>query len=112
MKEKRNPHSWKPPNQWGDQLRQRDLKVAEKSAVAGLKRAKLRESCIDHLHHHPGHHSLRCLGRGWMLILWRSVLGRGLGLAVWRQPEGLRSGVPWAGEQNATAEGTQEEVWA
>ena len=29
-----------------------------------------------------------------------------------RQPEGLGHGVPWAGEQNATSKGTQEEVWA
>ena len=41
-----------------------------------------------------------------------SVPGRGLGLAVWRQSEGLGSGVPRDGERNATAEGTQEEVWA
>ena len=33
--------------------------------------------------------------------------GRGLRLAVWRQPVGLESGVPWAGELNTTAEGTQ-----
>ena len=42
-----------------------------------------------------------------------------MGLAVWGQPEGLRSSVPWAGEQcamtgewNAMAERTWEEVWA
>ena len=28
-------------------------------------------------------------------------------LAVWGQPERLRSSVPWAGEWNAMAEGTQ-----
>ena len=39
-------------------------------------------------------------------------MGRGLGLAVWRQSEGLRSGAPRAGEQNITAEGNQEEIWA
>ena len=33
-------------------------------------------------------------------------------MAVWKQPEGLRSSVSWAGEQNTTAEGTWEEVWA
>ena len=38
--------------------------------------------------------------------------GRGLALAVWRQPEGLCSGVPWAGEQSAAAEGAPEEGWA
>ena len=37
MKEKRNPHPGKPPNRPGDQLRRRDLKVAEKSAIAGLR---------------------------------------------------------------------------
>ena len=37
-KEKRNPHSGKPPNQHEDQLRQRDLKLAEKSAARGLRR--------------------------------------------------------------------------
>ena len=41
-----------------------------------------------------------------------SVLGRELGLAVWRQPERLRSGAPWAGERNTTAEGNWEEIWA
>ena len=33
-------------------------------------------------------------------------------MAVWRQPEGLGSGVPWDGEQNTTAKGTWEEIWA
>ena len=63
--------------------------------------------------------SLGCLEEGWVLRrrIWRSVPGKGLGLAVWRQPEEvvcqrLRSGMPWAGECNATAEGTWEEVWA
>ena len=63
------------------------------------------ESHADHLHHLLGHHSLRCSGRagGWALRLrfQRSILGRRLGLAVWGQPEGLRRGVPWAGEQCA-----------
>ena len=45
------------------------------------------------------------------LMLQRSVSGGGLGLAVWRQTEGLVSGVPPAGDQNITGEGTQEEVW-
>ena len=40
MKEKRNPYPGKPPNQWGDQQRWRDLKVTEKSTAAGLWRAK------------------------------------------------------------------------
>ena len=31
---------------------------------------------------------------------------------MWRQPDWLGSGVPWAAERNATAEGTGEEVWA
>ena len=44
MKEKRNPYSDKPPNQWGNQLRWRDCKVAEKSTAAGLRRAKQSES--------------------------------------------------------------------
>ena len=62
----------------------------------------------------PEHHSLRCSGRGWVLRLrfWRSVPGRGLGLTTWRRPEGLESSSPWAGEQNATAKVTPEEVWA
>ena len=68
----------------------------------------------DHLHHCPGHHSLRCSGRDWALRLrlQRSVLGRGLGLGVWRYPERLGSGVPQDGEWNTTAEGTWEEIWA
>ena len=44
MKEKRNPYPRKPSNQWGDQLRQRDLKVGEKSTEAGLRSAKQTES--------------------------------------------------------------------
>lgn len=78
-----------------------------------MRRAKHRESNIDHQYHLLGDHSLRCLEGGWALRLrlWRSVLGRGLGLTVWRQPEGLGSGVPRAGEWSTTAEGTQEEVY-
>ena len=30
---------------------------------------------------------------------------------MWEQPEGLRSGVLWAGEWNTMAEGTWEKVW-
>ena len=62
--------------------------------------AKQSESCTDHLKHCPGHHSLRCLGKGWVLRprLWRSVLGRRLGLAVWRQPKALGNSVPQVGE--------------
>ena len=41
------------------------------------------------------------------LRLWRSGLGRGLGLAVWGEPKGLRSAVPWAGEQCATGWGVE-----
>ena len=33
-------------------------------------------------------------------------------MAVWRHPEGLESNAAQVGEQNATAKGTQEEVWA
>ena len=36
MKGKRNPHPGKPHNLRGDQLRQRDLNVTEKSVAAGL----------------------------------------------------------------------------
>jgi len=54
---------------------------------------------------------MRHAGGGWALglRLQRSVAGRGLGLAVWRQPEGLGSGVPYAGEWNARAMRTQVE---
>ena len=44
-----------------DQPRWRDHKIAEKSAAAGLRRAKQNESHTDHLHHRLGHHSLRHL---------------------------------------------------
>ena len=81
----------------------------------------MRATHTDHLYHRPGHHSLRCLGRGWKLRLrlWRSVPGRGLGLAVWGQPEELRSSelqageryMPRARERNTRAEGTWEKVW-
>ena len=61
-----------------------------------------------------GHHTLRSLGRGWVLRLrlWRSVPGRCQGLVVWRQPKVLGGGMPWAGEQSSTAKGTKEEVLA
>ena len=66
-----------------DRLSWRDLKVAEKSAAAGLRTAKQSESCTDHLTLQPGHHSLRYSGGGWALRLrlWRSVLGRELEMA-------------------------------
>ena len=51
-KEERNPHHGKPPNWWGDHPRQRDIKATEKSAVAGLRRAKQRGSCKHHQYHH------------------------------------------------------------
>ena len=53
VKEKRNPHLGKPPNQQGDELRMRDLKVTEKSAAAGLRREKQSENLKDHLHTTP-----------------------------------------------------------
>ena len=88
MKEKRNPHPGKIPNRRGGHLRQRDLKVSKKSAIAGLRWAKQSESHTDYLHHHPRHHSLRHLGGALRLRVWRSILGRGLGLAVWTQLKG------------------------
>ena len=83
-------------------------KVSKKSTGAGLKMAKQRDSHTDHPYHRPRHS-----GRNWVLKLGlrRSVPGRGLELAVWRQSEGPGSSVLWAGEQNATAKGTQKEVW-
>ena len=44
MKEKKNPHPRNPLNRQGDQPKWRDLKVAEKSPAAGLRRAKQSES--------------------------------------------------------------------
>ena len=51
----------------------RDLKVSKKSTGAGLRRAKQSESSTDHLHHCPGHYSLRHSSRDWALRirLWR-----------------------------------------
>lgn len=93
----KEPTPWKAPNTQGDQLRWRDLKVAKKRAAAGLRTAEQSESCTDLLTTFP-QHSLRCLGRGWVLrlSLQRSVPGRGLWLAVWERPKGLRSHVAWA----------------
>ena len=67
---------------------------------------------MDHLHHTTGHHSLRHLGRCWALRLrlWRYVLGRRLGLVLWGQLEGLGSSFSHAGEKNARAKKTEEEV--
>ena len=99
----------------GDQLRWRELKASEKSAAAGLRRIKQRERATQTIATTtPRHHSLRCLGGGWALILrlQRSILGRGLGLTVWRQPEGLESSVSWAEDQSTTAEGALEKTWA
>ena len=64
MKEERNTHPGKPPNSRGDQLRQKDLKVSEKSAAAGLRRAKQSASRTDHLHHHPQTAQPETLGWG------------------------------------------------
>ena len=91
--------------QYGDQPRWKDHKVVEKSAAAGLRRAKQSESSTDHLHHCLRHHSLRFSGGGWALRfrLWRSLTRRGLELAVQKQPAGLRSRVSWTGEQNSMA---------
>ena len=52
---------------------QGNLSASEKSAGAGLRRAKQRESRTDHWHHCLGLHSLRHLGAGWALRLglWR-----------------------------------------
>ena len=57
---------------------------------------------------------MKYLGGGWALRLRfpRSIPERRQGLVVWRQPEGLRSGAPWAQKLRFTAKGTQEEVWA
>ena len=98
---KRNINPRKPPNLKGDYLRHRDPKVTQKSAEAGLRRAKQRERHTDYLHDCPGQQSLRCSGGGWELRvrLWRSVPGRGLGLAVCREPEGLGSSVPGLGRR-------------
>ena len=115
MKEEGNPHPGKPSNQQGDQLRWSELKAAEKSAAAALRKAKQSERHADYLHQHPGQHSLIHSGRrGWVLRLriQRSVPGRGLGLAEWKQPEELGSGVTQDGEKNSTANGNWEEVWA
>ena len=64
VKEERNTHLRKSPNWQGDRRRPRDLKVAEKSAAAGLRKAKLSESHTDHLHHWPWTPQTKMLGRG------------------------------------------------
>ena len=90
MKEERNTHPRKPPKGWGDWLRWRDIEASEKSATAGLRRTKQRESHRD-CYLLPGHHNLRYLEGDWVLRLrlQKSALGRGLRLALWRHPEGL-----------------------
>lgn len=77
------------------------LRVAKKSAAAGLRTTKQSESQRDHLNHWPGQHSLRFSGGGWTLRLrlQRSVPGRELGMAL------------EAKEQCTMVEGTQEKVW-
>ena len=64
MKEERNPHSEKSPNRCGDQPRWRDLKVVEKNTAAELRRAKSRESHIDHQHHCPQTPQSETTGQG------------------------------------------------
>ena len=112
MKEKRNPHPGKPPNQQKDQLSQRDLQDSQKSATACLRTKNKSERRRDHLNHWHRRHSLRCSGGGWALrlMLWRSVPGSRLALVVWRQPKGLQSSMLRAGEWKAMAEGTREKV--
>ena len=62
MKENRNPHPGKPSNEWKDELSWREVKVAEKSVIAGLRMEKKSESHTDYLNHWYRHHSLRCSG--------------------------------------------------
>ena len=59
MKEKGNLHPGKSPNQQKDQLSQRDLQDAKKSAAAGLRTKKQSESHTDHLNLWHRHQRLR-----------------------------------------------------
>ena len=69
MKEKGNPHPEKQPNKQKDQLSQRDLQDTEESTAAGLRTEKQSERSTDHLNCWHRHHSLICLGGGWVLRL-------------------------------------------
>ena len=102
MKEEMNMHTGRPPDGWS-QDQGGALKPQRISAAAGLRRAKQKESDIDHWYNRLVHQSLRNSGRSWALRLGlqRSIMGIGPGLAIWKQPEGAR-------EQCATAEGTQK----
>ena len=78
----------------GEEPRWREnLKASEKSAAVRLRAKQRATQTISIGTTAFGHHSLRCLGVGWVLRLrlQKSLAGRGLGLAVWRQPEGLGS---------------------
>ena len=70
---KKKLYSGKPPNQRGDQLKWRDLKVSEKSKEAGLRKIKSSESCTDHRYHCPGTPQTKMLKWGLVLRLrlWR-----------------------------------------
>ena len=57
-----------PPHDWVKQKKKREREKKESDETSPpereLIRAKQRESCIDHMHHRPRHHSLRHSDRG------------------------------------------------
>ena len=67
--------------------------MTEKSAAAGLRRAKQSESHTDHMHHCPW-------GLGTETQAPEVSTGEGTRVGCIRQPEGLGNSAPCAGELN------------
>ena len=67
QKRARNPpHDWVKQKKKKKKKRERERKESDETSTPEreLIRAKQRESCIDHMHHRPRHHSLRHSDRG------------------------------------------------
>lgn len=112
VKEERFLHTGRCPDWWGDQLAEKgSSRTLQKSAAAGLRRAKQREVHTEGQCHHLAHPSLRYSSTGagrsriLRLGLWRPDLGRTLVLAACKQPESARVWCP-------TVKRIQEEAWA
>ena len=103
----------RPPNWQGDQQRWRgNLNVLGKSTASGQKRPKQRQRWTDHWYHHPWTTQPEMLRQGLDIETQALEIGsrERTRVACMDQPEGLRSGVAWAGEWRAT--GVWDEAWA
>lgn len=121
MKEKRNSHPGKPPDQWKDQPSRRDPQDNRKKHSSRYENQKA-ERCTEHLNHWHRRHSPRCSGGGWALGAetwalevspWELAGVRGEETASATREQcamDRESGTLRAGEGKARAQGTREKV--